>query len=145
MQTSSWANILGFPHLIFLDCLGISEFILHGADQWLDRLWGRWECLEHTGGWQHSRPQFWYLQPSFKQVKLYKTYPGILEQIKPLQLVGQAADLKSSAITPEGFSRRQSNYLTAKSIAKLLGQRSSTAWVGWTGKPKHRVFPSRRQ
>ena len=31
--------------------------------------------------------------------------------------------------------------LTAKSTAELLGQHSGTAWAGWTGKHKHRVFP----
>ena len=33
------------------------------------------------------------------------------------------------AITPEGFSRRQSKDLTAISNAKLLGQQSGTAWA----------------
>ena len=41
------------------------------------------------------------------------------------------------AITPEGYSRRQLKVLTAKSIAKLLGPRSRTAWESWTGKHKH--------
>ena len=36
------------------------------------------------------------------------------------------------AITPEGYSRRQSKDLTAKSIAELLGPRSGTAWAGRT-------------
>ena len=36
------------------------------------------------------------------------------------------------AITPEGYSRRQSKVLTAKSMAELLGQRSCTAWAGRT-------------
>ena len=49
------------------------------------------------------------------------------------------------AITPEGYSRRQSKVLTAKSMAKLLGQRSGTAWAGRTGEIKHRAFPSQRQ
>ena len=40
------------------------------------------------------------------------------------------------AITPKGFSRRQSKVLTAKSMVKLLGQRSSTAWAGRTGEHK---------
>ena len=37
--------------------------------------------------------------------------------------------------------------LTAKSMAELLGQRSlaCTALAGWTGKHKHRAFPSRQQ
>ena len=49
------------------------------------------------------------------------------------------------AITPKGYSRRQSKVLTAKSMAKLLGPRSGTAWAGRTGEHKHRAFPSRRQ
>ena len=37
-------------------------------------------------------------------------------------------------LTPEGYSRRQSKFLTAKSILKLLRTRSCqcTAWAGWT-------------
>ena len=27
-------------------------------------------------------------------------------------------------------------------MVELLGPRSSTAWVGWTGEIKHRAFPS---
>ena len=49
------------------------------------------------------------------------------------------------AIIPEGYSRRQSKVLTAKSMAKLLGPCSCTAWAGWTHEHKHRVFPSRWQ
>ena len=57
---------------------------------------------------------------------------------KPLHHVGQEAELKFEsnfepeppavhlALTSEGFSRRQSKVFTAKSIAKLLGPRSST-------------------
>ena len=75
-----------------------------------------------------------------------------------LQPVGQAAEFKFEskfeplppaavhlAINPKGYSRRQSKVLTAKSMAKLLGGRSGTAWAGWTGKHKHRAFPSRLQ
>ena len=47
--------------------------------------------------------------------------------------------------SPEGYSRRQSKILTAKSMAELLGQHSGTAWAGWTGKHKHRVYQSSRQ
>ena len=46
------------------------------------------------------------------------------------------------ATTPKSYSRIQSKNLTAKSMAKLLGQCSSTAWEGWTGEHRHRVFPS---
>ena len=85
-------------------------------------------------------------------------YFGVPEQIKPLQPIGQAAKFKfeskfkllltnagRQAITPEDYSRRQSMDLAAKSTAKLLGQRSGTAWVGQVGEHKHRAFPSRRQ
>ena len=87
---------------------------------------------------------------------------GVPEQIKPLQPIGQAAEFKFEskfkplpssaghlAITPKGYSRRQSKGLTAKSMAKLLGPRSSTAWAGWTGEYNHRAlnqaFLSRQQ
>ena len=42
-------------------------------------------------------------------------------------------------------SKRQSKVMTAKSTAKLLGQRSGRAWAEWTGKNKHRVFLSQWQ
>ena len=44
---------------------------------------------------------------------------------------GPAAHL---AITPEGYSRRQSNVFTAKSNAELLGQHSGIAWEDLTCK-----------
>ena len=47
------------------------------------------------------------------------------------------------AITPKGNSRtlRQSKVLTGKWMGKLLGPRSSTAWMGQTGDThKHRCF-----
>ena len=82
----------------------------------------------------------------------------VLEQIKPLEPIGQAAEftfeskfkpLPTSAghlaITPEGYSRRQSKDLTAISMAKLLGPRSGTAWAGLTGEHKHWAIQSRLQ
>ena len=39
------------------------------------------------------------------------------------------APVNHLAITPEGCSRRHSKVLTAKSLAKLLGQLSSTLWL----------------
>ena len=45
-------------------------------------------------------------------------------------------------ITPEGYSRRKSKVLTAKSMAELFGARSGTAWAGLTGEIKHRALPS---
>ena len=48
-------------------------------------------------------------------------------------------------ITPEGYSRRQSKVLTAKSMAKLWGPRSGRAWAGGTGERKHSAFLSRRR
>ena len=38
-------------------------------------------------------------------------------------------------------SRRQSKVLTAKSMAKLMGQCSGMLWASRTGKHKHRTFP----
>ena len=49
------------------------------------------------------------------------------------------------AITPEGYSTRQSKVVTAKSIAELEGHSSGTAWAGRTGEHKHREFPSQLQ
>ena len=46
------------------------------------------------------------------------------------------------AITPQGCLRKQLKVLTEKSIDKLLGQRSSTAWAGQTGKHKQSMFSS---
>ena len=76
-----------------------------------------------------------------KEFKLHTVYDVILEAIKPLQLVGHAAQFKFEskfeplpgpanhlAITPEGYSRRQSKILTAISMATLLGPRSGSSW-----------------
>ena len=59
-----------------------------------------------------------------------------------IQVQGPACHL---AITPEGYSRRQSKALTENSRAELLGQHYCTAWAGQNGKHKHRVFPSGQQ
>ena len=106
----------------------------------------------------HCCPQFWRSKTNSNSTQFIELYFGVSEQIKPLQPVGQAAEFKFEskfkplpsaghlAITPEGYSRRQSKDLTAISMAKLLGPRSGTAWAGWTGaKHKHRAIPSRRQ
>ena len=53
--------------------------------------------------------------------------------MKSLQLTGQVTELEfepllvlwRSPLSPEGYSRRQSKVLTAKSMAELLGQRSA--------------------
>ena len=63
-----------------------------------------------------------------------------MEQIEPLQLIGQGAEF-----SPEDCSRRQPKALTAKSVAELLELRSDTGWVGRTVKHQHRAFPSWRQ
>ena len=59
-----------------------------------------------------------------------------------IQVQGPACHL---AITPEGYSRRQSKALTENSRAELLGQHYCTAWAGQNGKHKHRVFPNGQQ
>ena len=58
-----------------------------------------------------------------------------------LQVQASAGHL---AITPKGYSRlrRQSKVLTAKSMAKLLGQGSCTAWAG---QHNYRAFLSLQQ
>ena len=38
--------------------------------------------------------QFQHLQQTLEESKLHTVYSGIFEQIKPLQLVGQAAEFK---------------------------------------------------
>ena len=106
----------------------------------------------------HSCPQFWRSKKNSNSAQFIELYFGVSEQIKPLQLIGQAAEFKFESkfkplptsaghlsITPEGYSRRQSKDSTAQSMAKLLGLRSGTAWAGRTGEHKHKVFPSRRQ
>ena len=116
-----------------------------------------------SGGWglvnPRSCPQFWRSIKNANSTQFIELHFGVSEQIKPLQPIGQAAEFKFEskfeplptsaghlAITPEGYSRRQSKDLTAKSMAKLLGQRSGTAWAGLTGEHKHRAFQtSRRQ
>ena len=105
-----------------------------------------------------GKPQFWRSKKNSNSTQFVELYFGVSEQKKPLQPIGQAAEFKFEskfeplptsaghlAITPEGYSRRQSKDLTAKSMAKLLGPRSCTAWAGLTGEYKHSAFPSRRQ
>ena len=106
----------------------------------------------------HSCPQFWLSKKNSNSTQFIELYFGVSEQIKPLQPIGQAEEFKFEskfeplptsashlAITPEGYSRRQSKDLTAISMAKLLGPRSGSACAGRTGEHKHRAFPSRRQ
>ena len=92
----------------------------------------------------------WRSKKNSNSTQFIDLYFGVSEQIKPLQLMVQAAEFKfepqpTSAgrleITPEDYSRRQSKDLTANSMAKLLGPRSGTAWAGRMGKHKHRAFP----
>ena len=105
----------------------------------------------------HSCPQFWRSKKNSNSTKFVELYFGVTEQIKPLQPIVQATEFKFEstfeplptsaghlAITPEGYSRRQSKNLTAKSMAKLLGLHSCIAWAGRTGEHKHRAFPSLR-
>ena len=102
----------------------------------------------------HLCPQLWRSKKNSNSTQFIELYFGVSEQIKPLQPIGQAAEFKFEskfkplptsaghlAITPEGYSRRQSKDLTAISMAKLLGQRSSSACAGRTGEHKQRVFP----
>ena len=80
----------------------------------------------------------------------------LLEAIKPLQIVGQAAQFKfESRFEPLPVIRQSLQRLfqkviegltkddRAKSMAKLLGQLSGSACAGRTGEHKHRAFPSR--
>ena len=89
----------------------------------------------------HCCLQFWRSKENSNSTQFIELYSGVSEQIKPLQPIGLAAEFKFEskfeplptsaghlAITAEGCSRRQSKDLTAKSMAKLLGPRSGTAW-----------------
>ena len=110
-----------------------------------------WDVAQHllaqSCGWglvnSHSCPQFWRSKKNSNSTVFVGLYFGVLEQTKPLQPIGQAAEFKFEskfkplptsaghlAITPKGYSRRQSKDLTAKSMAKLVGPRSGTAWAG---------------
>ena len=53
---------------------------------------------------------------------------------KVLVCVQDRAPSGHLAITPKGFSKRQSKVLTAKSMVELLGQRSGTAQFGRVGR-----------
>ena len=112
-------------------------------------------------GWLHRQSGGWglistHLCPQIRRLKRIQTPQGLLTVIlgfqsrqnsyNPLvriqvwvQVWALAGHL---AITPESYSRRQSKVLTAKSMAKLFGPCSGTAWAGRTGKHKHRAFPS---
>ena len=115
-----------------------------------------WHLGRQSGGWGLGRcPQFWRSKKNSNSIQYIELYFGVSEQIKPLQPIGQAAEFKFEskfeplptspshlAITPEGYSRRQSKDFTAISMAKLLGPHSGTAWAGRSGEHKHRAFPS---
>ena len=121
----------------------------------------------------HCCPQFWHSKKNSDSTQFIELYFGISEQIKPLQPIGQAAEFKFEskfkplptnaghlAITLEDYARRQSKYLTAKSMAKLFGPRSgrlmqavpsrrrastNRVFPSRTGEHKHRAFPSRQE
>ena len=118
----------------------------------MDEVWI--QTLEYP----HSCPQFWRSKKNSNSTQFIELYFGASEQIKPLQPIGQAAKFKFEskfeplptsaghlAITPEGYSSKQSKDLTAISMAKLLGPRSGTVWTGRTGEHNHRAFPSWQQ
>ena len=77
-----------------------------------------------------------------EKFKLHTVYSGILEQITPLQLVGQAAEYKYKskfqvrarafqlAITPEGYSRRKSKLLTEVNGPPLGNNNTGRSRVG---------------
>ena len=80
------------------------------------------------------------LKTNSNSTQFIELYFGVSEQLKPLQPIGQTAEFKFEskfeplptsaghlAIIPEGYFRRQSKDLTAKSMAKLLGRRVGRA------------------
>ena len=138
----------------------LHKFLLMAIGQYQskDAIWSYILCIFQSGGWglttTHSCHQFWRSKTNSNSTQFIELYCGILGQTKPSQPIGKAAEFKFEskfkplptsachlAITPEGYSRRQLNVLTAKSMANLLGQRSSTGWASLTGEHKHRVFP----
>ena len=70
-------------------------------------------------------------------------------KFKPMQVIWHHSrrlfqtrkKIKVFGITPEGYSRRKSKFLTAKSMAKRLGQ----SCAGLTSKHRHRAFLSQMQ
>ena len=112
----------------------------------------------HPGGWgletNRCLSKFWHIQLTLKEFKLNTLYSGFgadktfttrwsgrRVQVW-VQFRGPASHL---AITPEGYSKRQSKVMTAKSlaIAELFGPRSRLHSLG--GLDGQAAFPSQWQ
>ena len=98
-------------------------------------------------------------QLTLKEFKLHTLYSGILDQINlyikfttrwsecTVQVWVQVRFCQSSGNHSRRLFQKTIESLTAKSMAKLLGQRFCTAWAGWGGASINtgcfRVFGSR--
>ena len=79
--------------------------------------------------WYKTNPNSTQFIRDFRADEIFTTrWSGCRVKFK-----SQRAAARHLAITPKCHSRRQSKFLTANSMAKLLGPRSSTAWTGQTG------------
>ena len=98
-------------------------------------IWSQWMRV----GIDSLLSSIWCSEKNSNSTKCIKLYSGVSEQLKPLQPIGQAAEFKfESKIKPllviwqsllKAISEDNQSFLTAKSMAKLLGQRSGTAWA----------------
>ena len=110
--------------------------------------WGPWGLIwTHSHSLQSSISAFSTDLKEFKHFGADKTFTTrcsgsrvqVWVQVSPCLLSGNhSRRLYQKTI-------RWSKVLTTKSKAKLLGQRSGTAWADWTCKHKHRIFPSLQQ
>ena len=124
--------------IVILDCLSPSDLIPQPCLCVLIHPWER--RLEITQCWH----QLQYLQQTLKEFKTStqfiqgfradESFAAHWSGGKVLVCVQDRAPSGHLAITPKGFSKRQSKVLTAKSMVELLGQRSGTAQFGRVGR-----------
>ena len=107
---------------------------------WLQVLPGVWHCSS-IFSWKKSQHHAslvdtdWYrllnfgvLKKNLKSTQFVELYFGVSGG-RVQVWVRVRAPAGNLAIVPEGYSRIQSKFLTANSMAKLLGLRSSTDWA----------------
>ena len=109
------------------------------------------ECTSYTANAQHqsqktdtvtsSRAVWWMMVGINSQLSSILAF---LTELKRIQ-TANSSPCQSSGNHSRRLFQKTIEDLTAKSMAELLGPRSGTAWAGWTGKHKHRVFPSQQQ
>ena len=123
-SSSKCRSLLGFQTSLFIsDCFGCN-FWPHSEPC------SEFSCIQH-----HARAKtFPTFAPSSEVAVL------IYWNLKRRPFLEQG---RHKLVVLEDRTWRQSRVLTAKSMAQLLGQRSSTGWAGWKGKYKHMESPSR--